>query len=92
MFLPLLVLALGIIPGIILFAKLISYLLKRFPAVTFFCILGLVTGSLFHVAKEMYLLPDPETWGIIGGIILFLGGILVSYALSLVSSRRRGSE
>ena len=85
MVLPLLVLVLGIIPGIILFAKLISYLLKQFPAVTFFCILGLVTGSVFHVAKEITLLPRPETYGIIGGILFFLGGIAVSYALSLAS-------
>lgn len=89
MLFPLLVLILGIIPGVILFAKLISYLLKKYPAVTFFCILGLVTGSVFHVAKEIYLLPNPETWGILGGIILFIGGILVSYVLSLVSPREQ---
>lgn len=92
MLLPLLVLAAGIIPGVIIFARVISFLLKRYPGVTFFCILGMVAGSTVHVGKEMALLPSPGTAAVIAGIILFAAGIALSYILSFTAKKESVTE
>lgn len=46
---PLGIVAVGIVLGIIVFAKLINVLLKKFPKETFYFILGLVIASLYSL-------------------------------------------
>ncbi|MBD3288601.1 DUF368 domain-containing protein [candidate division KSB1 bacterium] len=46
---PLIVVGIGIVIGVILFAKLINFLLNKFPKQTFYFILGLVTASLYSI-------------------------------------------
>lgn len=47
--LPLIVIAFGIGLGVVLFAKLINFLLNKFPKETFYFILGLVIASLYSI-------------------------------------------
>jgi putative membrane protein len=68
---------LGLVLGILVFAKLTSILLKRWPAVTFFAILGLICGSLIG------LWPADFTFGEHGliGIPLLAVGAAIAYFL-----------
>ena len=51
--LQLMVIALGIILGVVIFAKLINFLLNKFPKETFYFILGLVVASLYSIYPGM---------------------------------------
>jgi putative membrane protein len=68
---------LGLVLGILVFAKLTSMLLKRWPAVTFYAILGLICGSLIG------LWPAGFTFGKHGlfGIPLLIVGAVIAYFL-----------
>jgi putative membrane protein len=50
---PLLIVGLGIILGIFIFAKIINILLKNYPKETFYFILGLVIASLYSIYPGM---------------------------------------
>jgi putative membrane protein len=50
---PLLIVGLGIILGIFIFAKIINILLKKYPKETFYFILGLVIASLYSIFPGM---------------------------------------
>lgn len=62
---PLLVVGVGIVLGVIIFAKIINVLLKKFPKETFYFILGLVIASLYSIYPGM-----PQTASQIGFAIL----------------------
>lgn len=49
MLVPVACVGIGAVLGILVFAKVIDFCLKRFPAATFYFILGLVAGSFFQV-------------------------------------------
>jgi putative membrane protein len=68
---------LGLVLGIVVFAKLTSILLKRWPAVTFYAILGLICGSLIG------LWPAEFTFAGHGpvGIPLLIVGAAIAYFL-----------
>lgn len=51
--LPLGIVGIGIVLGIIIFAKIINVLLKKFPKETFYFILGLVIASLYSIYPGM---------------------------------------
>lgn len=75
--LPLAVLACGMGIGILVFAKLIDYLLKKHTGITFYFILGLVVASMIEIwpgiPKDMYLI----------NLLSFVIGVLGSYFLSM---------
>ncbi len=50
---PLLIVGVGIVLGIFIFAKIINILLKKFPKETFYFILGLVIASLYSIYPGM---------------------------------------
>ncbi|MGI5085752.1 DUF368 domain-containing protein [Treponema putidum] len=53
---PLLIpVGLGILAGIILSARLIGFLMEKFPKITYAFILGLVSGSIRHILPEDWL-------------------------------------
>ena len=74
--------------GVIFFAKLISFLLKRFEVKTFFGIIGFVIASIFGIIYQSAGNINASGWvlavQIIVGIILFIGGALLTYKLSLI--------
>ena len=72
----LIVIALGVIVGIITMTKIIEALLRKFPQPTYFAICGLILGSIFSVYPGF-------TFGIAGiiSILTFIAGFIITYIL-----------
>jgi len=68
---------LGLVLGILVFAKLTSMLLKRWPAVTFYAILGLICGSLIGLWPAGFAFGEHS----LVGIPLLLVGAVIAYFL-----------
>ena len=71
---------LGIIVGIVLVAKLIEYLLKKYPIKTYYGVLGFVLASLVAIIKPMFGMT-PSTIEIVIAIVLLVGGGIIAYKL-----------
>ena len=71
---------LGIIVGIVLVARLIEYLLKKYPVKTYYGVLGFVLASLVSIAKPLFGI-SPTILEVIISIILVIAGGLVAYKL-----------
>jgi len=69
----LLFLGIGIVIGILTFAKIMSWALKRFPAETMYAIIGLLVGSLYQIYPGF----EFSMIGLIS-IIIFLIGVAIS--------------
>ena len=67
---------LGIIIGIVLIAKLIEYLLKRYPVKTYYGVLGFVLASLVAIIKPILVISPSLLEVIISIILVILGGII----------------
>jgi putative membrane protein len=68
---------LGLVLGIVVFAKLTSILLKCWPAVTFYAILGLICGSLIGLWPTEFIFAEH---GLVG-IPLLIVGVAIAYFL-----------
>jgi putative membrane protein len=66
---------LGLVLGVLVFAKLTSMLLKRWPAVTFFAILGLICGSLIALWPAGFTFTEHA----LIGIPLLIMGAAIAY-------------
>ena len=71
---------LGIIVGIVLVAKLIEYLLHKYPIKTYYGVLGFVLASLVAIIKPMFGVT-PSILEVIIAIILVIGGGVIAYKL-----------
>lgn len=70
----------GIVVGIILIAKVIEYLLKKFEIKTYFAIIGFVLSSVIVIFIKSGI-ASFNIYDIIFGIVLFLIGFLIAYKL-----------
>lgn len=70
----------GILVGIVLVAKLIEYLLKKFEIKTYYGILGFVCASVVTILKPLLGSPITIFEGLIGVLLLFVGSF-VAYKL-----------
>ncbi len=74
----------GVLIGIVLVAKIIEYLLKKFETKTYFGVLGFIVASILAIPVSVYhevnniIFTAPS---IIIGIVLFIAGIVVGYKL-----------
>lgn len=84
MLLPVALVALGAIPGVIFFAKIINIFLKKFPSETYYFILGLITASILQIINEISDTISFEIMHILISIVAFLSGIIISYFLSKI--------
>lgn len=71
---------LGIVVGILLASRVISYLLKKYTYIMYAAIIGLLFGSTFAIYPG---LPD-STVSWIASIIVFVTGVAISYTLGRV--------
>lgn len=71
---------LGIVIGIVLIARLIEYLLKRYPIKTYYGVLGFVIASLVAIIKPI-LGINPSIIEVIISVILVIIGGLIAYKL-----------
>ena len=75
-------LGLGLILGILLISKLISVLLEKFYSETYFCILGLIIGSIYGIfASPMTYQSGINNFMILISVISFFVGAIISYFL-----------
>lgn len=84
MVLPVAVVALGAIPGVVIFAKVISYFLKKFPSETYYFIIGLLIASLYQIYTEIKGELIFESITVVISIISLSAGFFVSYLLSKI--------
>jgi putative membrane protein len=68
---------LGLVLGILVFAKLTSLLMKRWPSVTFYTILGLICGSLIGLWPTGFTFADHA----LVGFPLLIAGAVIAYFL-----------
>jgi putative membrane protein len=80
-------LALGLILCVLLLARLISWLFKKFYTVMYHLILGIVVGSTIVIIPE-----GVRGWTIAICAVLFLVGALVSYGLAKLDERYAREE
>ena len=71
---------LGIVIGIVLVAKLIEYLLKKYPVKTYYGVLGFVLASLVAIIKPMFDIA-PSIIEVVISFILVIGGGIIAYKL-----------
>ena len=71
-------LSLGLALGVLVFSKLMGYLLKRYYSITYYAILGFIIGTLPELLKGI-------SWDhtLITGIICFVIGLYVSLRISM---------
>ena len=67
----------GVVVGIVAVAKLIEFMLKKFPAVTYWGIIGLIVASPIAILIMMEL-PAIGVLEIVSGIVLFAAGFAIS--------------
>ncbi len=73
---PLLILAalsVGVVIGILGFARLMSWALKHYPAITMYLILGLLIGSFYQIYPGFEI-----SWNGAGACLTFIAGMLIS--------------
>ena len=66
-------LGVGVIIGILGFARIMSWALKHYPAVTMYFILGLLIGSIYQIYPGF-----TTNLNGLGAILTFAGGIILS--------------
>ena len=71
---------LGIVIGIVLVAKLIEYLLHRYPVKTYYGVLGFVLASLVAIIKPLFGIT-PSILEVVISIFLVVAGGVVAYKL-----------
>lgn len=67
----------GVVIGIVAVAKLVEFMLKKFPAVTYWAIIGLIVASPFAILIMM----EAGTVGVIqilSGVVLLAAGFIIS--------------
>lgn len=70
----------GVVVGIVLVAKLIEYLLKKYPIKTYYGVLGFVLASLVAIIKPLIGISPTLLEVVISIILVIIGGI-VAYKL-----------
>lgn len=75
-------LGIGVILGILIISKIISYLMDKYYSVTYFSILGLVIGSVYGIfATPITYQSGVNFYTIIASIITFIIGSAIAYVL-----------
>ena len=73
------ILAFGVLFGLVVMAKLLEYLFKKYKVATYYAIIGFMAASIVSLVIN---LPNPGSFiEIIIGIVLFLVGIIGGYRL-----------
>lgn len=84
MIIPVLFVIAGAIPGVIIFAKVISYFLEKFPTNTYYFIIGLLLASIYQIYAEAGQNLITSASVIIVSLISLSAGFFVSYLLSKI--------
>lgn len=82
-------LGIGLVIGVLGFAKVMNHCLKSYRTQTYFLIMGLTIGSLLIILQELAMM-GPSTGEMVSAIVAAIVGIAISYGFS-VYGRRLGS-
>ncbi|OHD56676.1 MAG: hypothetical protein A2Y33_13225 [Spirochaetes bacterium GWF1_51_8] len=83
MLIPLLFFAAGVVVGILLFSKIISFFLNKIPVYTFYFILGLIIASVVQIGFEIANVKTPvDTVQIVWGGVTLVGGFAIAFLMS----------
>lgn len=85
-FVLLLPFALGVVVGVIGFAKIVNYAIANYRKPTYMMIFGLTIGSFLVVAKNVYNL-NPGTGDIAIGAVALVVGIIISLLISRIGKK-----
>jgi putative membrane protein len=80
---------LGLVLGILIFAKLTSLLMKRWPSVTFYAILGLICGSLIGLWPAGFAFTEHT---LVGFPLLIVGAVIAYYLGALTEGEAAAFE
>lgn len=79
-FIILMIFGLGVLVGIVLIAKLIEWLLKKYEVKTFFGVIGFIIASVIAIPVSVYNSVESFSYSLpqllIGIVFLFIGGII----------------
>lgn len=88
--------AVGVLLGMLVFSKLMRFLLGKFRVATFIWIIGLVIGSIFSLYYNFeiieYYKKGIEWWEYMLAAFLLVGGFIGSYALTLYNRKHKQLE
>jgi putative membrane protein len=84
MIVPVALVALGAIPGVVFFAKIINRFLTKYPSDTYYFILGLITASIVQIFNEISDTIILSGSTLLISILTFFIGIVISYFLSKI--------
>lgn len=84
MVIPVGIVALGAIPGVLLSAKVMSVLLKKFPPQTYYFILGLIIASVVQIFIELSEYFTATAGSIVISMLSLVAGVVASYLLSKI--------
>lgn len=84
MILPVALVALGAIPGVVIFAKLINWFLKKYTSETYYFILGLIAASIVQIFNEIGDTISFSTQNSLLSLLTFAIGVIISYFLSKI--------
>jgi uncharacterized membrane protein len=76
----------GLVIGVLGFAKIMNHYLKNYRTQTYFVVMGLTIGSLLIIIQELVLL-GPDVWDIVTAIVAAISGVAVSYGFNLYGKR-----
>ncbi|MBO5669787.1 MAG: DUF368 domain-containing protein [Candidatus Methanomethylophilaceae archaeon] len=76
----------GLVIGVLGFAKIMNHCLKNYRTQTYFVVMGLTIGSLLIIIQELVLL-GPDVWDIVTAIVAAIAGVAVSYGFNLYGKR-----
>ena len=85
--------AIGLIVGIVFIAKLMNFLLKKYAALTFCAIFGLVIGSpvaLLMQNRECFPLANAGNW--IASIVCLIIGFAIAWFMSMLDKKQQEKE
>lgn len=82
--LPIAAVGIGAIPGVVVFAKVISIFLKKYPNETYYFILGLLIASIFIIIEMILLAPVFD----LSSIVISLFFVLLGFVVAFFSSRK----
>ncbi len=84
MIVPVAFVALGAMPGIFMAAKLMSYMIKKYPPETYYFIIGLIVASCVQVFSEVSTVMDWSFFSVLMRILSLIAGFILSYLLTKI--------
>ena len=79
-------LGIGLVIGILGFAKIMDYCLKNHRSQTYFVVMGLTVGSLLIIVQELVMM-DPNIGDIVSAVVAAIAGIAVSYGFNIYGKK-----